>query len=143
MAGLRPRKALSSGVVSGTGSGSVNPPPLAAFLAARLDEESARAEAMEHFTVFEQPYYSCAASRTESYGDLEWGEGHCDCFLAERKAKRLREIAVLRSIVADCEAKLAYPANGPMFGLARRTLAGIASIWEDHADYRPEGQREP
>ena len=111
------------------------PDPLAAFINARLDVEQHSAESMEHFTVFEQPYYSCAASRAEPYGDLEWGEEYCDCFLAERKARRLREIAVLRSVVADCEKALRYPANVPLRNLARRTLAGIASIWEDHPGY--------
>jgi hypothetical protein len=116
------------------------PDPLAAFCNARLDVEQHSAESMEHFTVFEQPYYSCAGSRTEPHGDLEWGEEHCDCFLAERKAKRLREIAVLRSVVADCEKALRYPANVPLCNLARRTLAGIASIWDGHPDYATAAQ---
>jgi hypothetical protein len=55
----------------------------------------------QHFTVHEQPYYSCAGSRTEPYGDLEWGEGACDCRLAERKARALREVEASRLILAE------------------------------------------
>ena len=75
------------------------PVTLPAFVAARLDEEQARAEAMEHFTVWDDTYYSCAATRTEPHGDLPWGEDSCDCGLAGRKAKRLREITAMQAIL--------------------------------------------
>jgi hypothetical protein len=55
------------------------PVTVAEFVTARLDEDERRADAMEHFAVYEQPFYSCPASRTEPYGDLEWGEDACDC----------------------------------------------------------------
>jgi hypothetical protein len=109
----------------------LEPLPVAAFCRTRLDEEQARAEAMEHFSVFEQPYYSCAGSRTEPYGDLEWGEEHCDCHLAERKAKRLREIAAMRAVVFSLE-------QGRLLGpLASdtRPCKFLAAIWSDHPDY--------
>lgn len=107
-----------------------------AFVVARLDEERARVEAMEHFTVYEQPYYSCAGSRTEPYGDLEWGEEHCDCFLAERKAKRLREIAAMQAVVT------AYEMSIRMLGIGlsqdkMSLLRAQAVIWENHPDYDP------
>ena len=81
------------------------PDLLAAFCNARLDEEQHSAESMEDDMLGD--------------GDFRWS----------------REIAALRSIVADCEKALRYPANVPLHNLARRTLAGIASIWEDHPDY--------
>ena len=129
---------------------------MAAFATARLDEEEARAEAMEHFTVFEQPYYSCAGSRTEPYGDLEWGEERCDCGVAGRKAKRLREIAAMRAILGMYVATLALVEapppvrEGPYAGkisardyldakrelaVLRPAVAELAGIWADHADY--------
>ncbi|HTU03552.1 MAG TPA: DUF6221 family protein [Candidatus Sulfotelmatobacter sp.] len=110
---------------------------LIAFLNARLDEEQARAEAMEHFTVYEQPYYSCAGSRTEPYGDLEWGEEHCDCFLAERKAKRLREVAAMRAVVADYRASVRGFGEGLSVPERRLALA-FAAIWSDHLDYQED-----
>lgn len=111
------------------------------FLAARLDEARQRAEAMEHFTVHEQPYYSCAGSRTEPYGDLEWGEEHCDCHLAERKARALREVEARQAIVRRCVGRMnemdVYP-NGlvsPRAWLARQVLMDLAAIDSDHPDY--------
>ncbi len=130
---------------------------LVAFLAARLDEDEQRALAMKHFTVHEQPYYSCAASRTGPLGDLEWGEEFCDCFVAERKARALREVEAKRKILA---------AHGPdlinRFGSARSplclvcltdregyeeqweadpwpclTLRALAAVYSDHPDYWP------
>jgi hypothetical protein len=53
-------------------------------------------------------------------------------------ARVLREVAALRSVVADCIKRLAYPANAPLYNVAPRTLAGIAAIWSDHPDYRSE-----
>ena len=68
-----------------------------AWLREQVKGDLARAGAMGHFTVHEQPYYSCPASRTEEEaGDLEWGEEHCDCLLAKRKA----------DAIAQCESQL-------------------------------------
>ena len=86
------------------------PDPLAAFCNARLDVEQHSAESMEDDMLGD--------------GDFRWS----------------REIAVLRSVVADCEKALRYPANVPLYGLARRTLAGIASIWDDHPEYAAVSQ---
>jgi hypothetical protein len=106
---------------------------LAAFLAARLDEAAARAWAVHDVEKCDALLYeedmTGAAARTPD----------CDCGYP---ARTLREVAVLRAVVADCARKLAYPANAPLHNLARRTLAGVASIWEDHPDYRREGAPE-
>ena len=109
---------------------------LYAFVAARLDEEQSRAEAMEHFSVHEQPYYSCAGSRTEPYGDLEWGEEHCDCFVAERKGKRLREIAAMSAVLTAYEMSVAMVGGALSRGLLVLVRAH-AVIWEDHPDFDP------
>ena len=98
---------------------------MAAFNAARLDEAAARAWAVHDVEkcdalLYEEDMAGAAARAPD-----------CDCGCP---ARVLREVAALRAIVADCTAKLAYPANAPMCCLARRTLAGIASIWEDHPD---------
>jgi hypothetical protein len=133
-----------------------------AFATARLDEEQHRAEAMEHESNPEDPFYSCPAARTpEESGDLEWGEEHCDCHLAARKAKRLREIAALRAIVAlhkpdgkpddewygsnvrctECGGYNLVAGYGAM-GFSRpwpcRTLRNALAIWADHPDYDEE-----
>lgn len=77
-----------------------------AQLKAGIAADEDRANAMQHFTVYEEPYYSCAASRTEPLGDLEWGaDAQCDCFLAERKARALREVVFKRAIL-DMHAEL-------------------------------------
>ena len=116
------------------------PVTLPAFVAARLDEEQARAEAMEHFTVWDDTYYSCAATRTEPHGDLPWGEDSCDCGLAGRKAKRLREITAMQAILAQCaDAAGMDPWDVGDLGvrLGEATLRRLAAIWSDHADYHP------
>jgi Family of unknown function (DUF6221) len=110
---------------------------IAAFVAARLDEEHARAEAMEHFIVYDDTYYSCPATRTEPHGDLEWGEEHCTCQLAARKAKRLREIAAGRAVLAEYQKSVRSVGEGLSVPARRLTLA-VAAIWNDHPDYRPE-----
>ncbi len=109
---------------------------LYAFVTARLDEEQARAEAMEPFTVHEQPYYSCAGTLTGPYGDLEWGEDRCDCFVAERKAKRLREIAAMRAVLTAYEMSVAMVGGDLPRGLLVLVRAQ-AVIWEDHPDFDP------
>lgn len=119
---------------------------IVAFLSARLGEDEARAQAMKHFTVPEQPYYSCAGSRTEPYGDLEWGEAACDCFLAERKARALREVEAKRAILADYErqrdARIAGSEPGdPLYSFSEQDLLRVvrflAAIYSDHPDYDP------
>jgi hypothetical protein len=117
----------------------------APFLAACIDEDEARANAMEHFTVYEQPYYSCAGSRTEPYGDLEWGEEHCDCFLAERKARALRKVAAHRAIFAEHKLVPAgYLGEGMLPGQYGTdpeglcvTARALLSIWADNPGYDP------
>lgn len=121
-------------------------PVLTAFIRARLDEEQARAEAMEHETNYEDGFYSCPAARTEPLGDLEWGEDHCWCMLAERKAKRLREIKAMREILRwhDAECTCSWcTADGddleePDFAPACPTLCFLAAIWSDHPDYEEQ-----
>jgi hypothetical protein len=133
--------------------GAVDDYPVA-FLRGRLDEDERRAQAMGHFTVHEQPYYSCPATRTEAgAGDLEWGEDACDCFLAGRKARALREVEAKRAILAEFtralaaqNEMLASPAgdqsvtyeweNGRVCALLN-ALRGFAAIYQDHPDYRP------
>lgn len=135
---------------------------LTAFVTARLDEDEARANAMGHYIGDdEDPYYSCPATRTGPLGDLEWGEDHCDCGLAERKGRALREVEAKRAILRIHEP--GYPAvarqepPGPSTvadpgGIVSTfpycvtcdedspcsTLQYLATIWNDHADYRPE-----
>lgn len=86
------------------------------WLRQQVNEDLERAEKMEHFTVHEQPYYSCAGSRTEPLGDLEWGEDACDCYLAGRKAEALARAEAALAIVTRCEAVLAAFAD-PVHGL--------------------------
>jgi Family of unknown function (DUF6221) len=105
---------------------------LGAFLKARLDEAAARANAMEHFTVHEQEWNSCPASLTEPPGDLPWGEGACDCHLAERKARALREVAAKRALLELAE-EAYYEADHYVYHRIRSVLAAINS---DHPDYR-------
>ena len=134
---------------------------MTAFVAARLDEEEARANAMEHFIVYDDTYYSCPATRTEPHGDLEWGEEHCDCGLAERKAKRLREIAAMRAVLALHKTTVTkaeifpfspytgepnpdeYEVACEICGWADSnptsacvTVRILAAIWSDNPDYR-------
>lgn len=112
----------------------LEPLPLTAFCSARLAEEQARAEGMGHETNPEDEFYSCPAARTGPHGDLEWGEEYCNCHLAERKAKRLREIAAMRAVIFSLE-------QGRMLGpLASdtRPCEFLAAIWEEHGDYQPE-----
>jgi hypothetical protein len=104
---------------------------LAAFITARLDEAAARTWAVHDVEKCDALLYEEDMAGTAAVTP------DCDC---GHPARTLREVAVLRAIVADCTRKLAYPANGPLYNLARRTLAGIASIWEDHPDYEAARQ---
>ena len=114
---------------------------LIAFLTARIDEDEQRALAMKHFTVHEQPYYSCAGSRTEPLGDLEWGEELCDCFVAERRARALREVEAKRKILdalQEAEAALDRGYTDLVRGSQLTLLRAcrfLAAVYSDHPDY--------
>ena len=115
---------------------------LTAFCEARISEDKARAHAMGHFTVHEEPYFSCPASRAGPSGDLEWGEEHCDCFLAERKARALREVEAKRAILAeykrlrDAYAAFRHGANqAGLLGIETAAVA-VAAIFSTHPDYQ-------
>lgn len=78
----------------------VTPETLVASLTAALDADEARANAMEHFTVTDDEFYSCPATRDgDIYDDGLWGESACNCGLAAAKAKALRTVAAHREIV--------------------------------------------
>jgi hypothetical protein len=123
----------------------VTTPDALAWLRAQITRDKERAEAMEHFTVPDEPFYSCAGSRTEPYGDLEWGEGDCDCFVAERRAEALAGAEAKLAIVTRCEAVLAAfadPATGLWPDVTRRerthagaTLADLASGYKHREGY--------
>ena len=119
---------------------------MGAFVAARLDEEQARAEAMEHDIDWDDDHRSCPAARTAA--PLPPGKDACSCGLAERKAKRLREVEAGREIVARYEqwrqqadlitnagAKPSIALTGGLSAL-RRIVRATAAIWNDHPDYR-------
>lgn len=125
---------------------------LIAFAGARLDEDEAQANAMEHVTA-ESELYACPATRSEPLAgtDLEWGEENCDCGLAERKGRALREVAAKRAILADCQRAMSKqrefsaahvrhgsPFPSPHANLAFRTLLQLATVWSVHPGYRPE-----
>lgn len=111
-----------------------------AFGTARLDEDEKRAQAMKHFTVDGDEFYSCPAARTEPLGDLEWGEENCQCGLAVRKARALREVAAKRRLLelADEADELhafveqhngdGQPAPGESCG--EKIRAAIASVYD-------------
>jgi hypothetical protein len=71
---------------------------LVAWLTKILDEEELRAPS-EHYVSPESALYSCPESRTEPFGDLEWGAGTCDCGLAVRRTRMLADIAAKRAII--------------------------------------------
>src|SRR5581483_6553630 len=76
------------------------PEALVASLKTALDEEETRANAMEHFTVTEDEFYSCPATRDgDIYDDGLWGESACNCGLAAAKVRALRQVAAHREIL--------------------------------------------
>jgi Family of unknown function (DUF6221) len=109
---------------------------LRAFVAARIGEREQFARDMPHFTVPGQPFYSCPGSRTGPYGDLEWGEEHCDCYLADRRARALREVAAGR-VLLDAHLKAHQAGEALAVEIAGGTLRAHADIWRDHPDYDP------
>lgn len=126
------------------------------FLEARVDEGQRRAEAMEHFSNPADEYYSCAGARAEPLGDLEWGEEHCDCHLAQRKARALREVEADRALLDLYGRAARYRdlvfAQQPPRGVSDEMRAVTqmmaleqvmrlrAAVHSDHPDYRPEWQ---
>lgn len=118
------------------------PDPLLEFLEARTAEAQACAEAMEHYTVYDETYLSCPATRTEPFGDLPWGEKDCDCGLAARKARALRDVEAKRVIVAEYEAVAAAPpaddCDRALLASLRAIIMALAAIDSDHPDYRAE-----
>jgi len=120
------------------------------FLGQRLDEDEAAARAWTHFTIAESIYHSCAATRTEDEaGDLEWGEDACDCGLATRRARVLREVEAKRAILevyteVIAEIRRAH-VEDEQVGMMRSARAGLdvaiqalATVYQDHPDYREE-----
>lgn len=133
---------------------------LITFAKARVDEAQAAAEAMQHEGG--EVWLACPATRSAPVAgcDLEWGEEQCDCGLAARKARALREVEAKRRILQLHEA--IYPAvarqgsPGPatvadpagtlsVFAYCVicdedspcLTLGYLTAIWSDHPDYRP------
>lgn len=127
---------------------------IAAFLAARVDEDQERAAKMRHYFV-DEPYFDCPATRTAPLGDLSWGEDACNCGLAERKARALREVEAKREIMrwhyrglppegapagleicageeGDCDTwQMATPWPCPQ-------IRAVVFVYADHPDYREE-----
>lgn len=103
------------------------------FLRARIDEDERRAPA-EHFDIDEGGYYSCPATRDEPYGDLPSGEEHCNCGLAQRRARALQEVAAKRALLAEVERELADDDTNETAQWMARVLA---AVYADHPDYDP------
>lgn len=104
---------------------------IAAFLAARLDEDQERAAKMRHYFV-DEPYFDCPATRTAPLGDLPWGEDACDCGLAEREARALREVEAKRALIRLADDAY-YEADHYAYHGIRQI---VAAIYSDHPDYR-------
>jgi len=120
---------------------------LAAFLDARLDEAQRDAEAMEHDRDWDDDYRSCLAARIGTMADKGYAEADCNCGLAERKARALREVEAKRAILSRYERGTAgdlpeWKAGRELIeaGLAilLAVLRDLAAIDRDHPDYRPE-----
>jgi hypothetical protein len=102
---------------------------LAAFLAARLDEDEREAGEFHR--------EDCESLPSPGYT----GPFPCNCGYPGRV---LREVAAKRAILRRCSARMnemdEYP-NGlvsPRALLARQTLMCLASVYSGHPDYRPE-----
>ena len=111
------------------------------WLRAQVTRDKERAEGMEHFTVHEQPYYSCPATRTQDEaGDLEWGEDACDCFVAGRRAEALADAEAKLAGLDICQRVLAEDAHRIPAGEGWTGLA-VARIWLQFtaAGYRHRG----
>jgi len=114
---------------------------IAAFYAARLDEEEARAWAVHDVGQCDALLYA------EDMADAARRDPDCNC---GRPARTLREIAAKRRIVADCEramsrqpgfnaghARYGSPFPAPHANLAFRTLMSLVSAYDKHPEYKP------
>jgi hypothetical protein len=115
---------------------------LVAFVLAGVAADQAHADAMTHFQLPGDEYLWCPAALSEPLGDLPFGEEHCDCHLAERKARALREATAKRNVVRRCAAVMnemdVHP-NGlvsPRALLARQTLIDLAAVYADRPGYQ-------
>jgi hypothetical protein len=96
---------------------------LAAVIEASLAEDEAAANAMQHEGG--EVWLACPATRTEPLGDLEWGEGRCDCGLAKRKDRALRRVKATRDLVAEILAERHLYVDGdPWFSCSQATEPG-------------------
>jgi Family of unknown function (DUF6221) len=118
---------------------------LTGFFAARLDEAQRRAESMQHEPDTDDTYYNCPATRTEPRSDLPWGEDACDCGLAGRKARALREVEADRKLLAAYAevAHMDHDEPEPEYAFGRAEGLGEAvrlraARFSDHPDYRQE-----
>jgi hypothetical protein len=124
---------------------------LTEFLAARLDEDEARAQAMEHDAYPpDDEYYWCPAALAKPLADdLPFGEKDCQCGVAERKARALRDVAAKRVILAEHEAVLGEchtmelkadrrPRKYGEYDGLHKAVVELAAIDRDHPDYDQE-----
>ena len=107
---------------------------VAAFVAARLDEDERRAADMQHEPDTDDTYYNCPATRIRPHGDLSWGEDACDCGLAARKGRALREVTALRAIVSRVSDQMDMAGSYAEADILR----ALAAIWSDHPGYRAD-----
>lgn len=68
-------------------------------LLAAIQERQDRAQREGHYNPDGGGYFACPATRSEPFGDLEWGEDACDCGLAKRRDEVLRMCHAHRKIV--------------------------------------------
>lgn len=71
---------------------------LTAWLLNQLAVDETRAQRLEHHNPDEGGYYSCPATRSEPYGDLQYGEENCHCGLVARRRRALAECDTKRRI---------------------------------------------
>lgn len=130
------------------------PDDLVAFLRARLDDDEQLADRMDHDNPDEGGFYACPATRDGPYGDLPGGEENCDCGLANRRGRLLREVESKRLLLAFAlvmSAPVATPVGYPQAArnikleveLAEEKAADmimrlLALPYSDHPDYRQE-----
>jgi hypothetical protein len=113
-------------------------PGLIPFMTARLNEDEAAANAMQHFTF-------CPAARPAPHS------GSCDCGLAARKGRALREVEAKRArlalfdwavtevdrLLADDDAEKI--SQGAAIGCCEAARTGVkldAGVYSGHPDYR-------
>ena len=89
---------------------------LAAFIAARLDEE--------------KPADTCGCLDTNHWPS---------CVPQPWADRKRREIAADRALIAEYERALAKaPGNTPLINTLIRLMRARAAVWSDHPDYRQE-----